>query len=585
MDINEEIFRKLVEPLRTINPDVEAVALVLMLVAWQQRDTDDPDASPRLQDQQDKTLSEALAAFEKLPDLSSFEVSDGIRQRARRLRKAPGLLDQVTDLYVQGLLSAWIADDTYAWLDNKDWPLGLPPSLADLLIELIAPEPNSELYIPWDYSGQLAARAVRRDAQVALEMPITTFASHVLTLTGKGGWRLHASDPVRNPGLEEEGRLKRFQAAVAVPPMGIRYDKELVDTDPFDRFVERTNSGNIIQLRHLIAQTMGRIAVVVPNTVLFSVGAERSFRQSLVEQGLIETVIALPPGLMELAVPVALLILNTEKASHRIRFIDATSDEFQVTVEKRRTILRNLEALAQLVRGSTSHPHVIDVQPDQVREHDYNLEAGRYLLGNAAQQRGKSLENIPLGKLSEHFEIIRARQHATSVCGVPIREIQAADVPDYGATVSASKESLFDLNSPRAEAYFLRRQDVLLAIKGSVGKVGIVPDAPEAGEGGWLAGQSFVVLRAKADTTYSPVALLLFLRSELGQSLLKSQIVGASMPTLQLASIKDFTIPQLGQDELDTITSVFQKESEIQREIHALCEQQARLSADIWMLT
>lgn len=585
MDINEEIFRKLVEPLRTINPDVETVALMLMLVAWQQRDADDPDASPRLQDQQDKALSEALAAFEKVPELSSFEVSDGIRQRAKRLRKDPGLLDRVTDLYVRGLLSAWIADDTYAWLNNKDWPLGLPPSLADLLIELIAPEPNSELYIPWDYSGQLAARAVRRDAQVALEMPITTFASHVLTLTGKGGWRLHTSDPVRNPGYQEEGRLKRFQAAVAVPPMGIRYDKELVDRDSFDRFVERTNAGNILQLRHLIAQTTGRIAVVVPNTVLFSVGAERSFRQSLVEQGLIETVIALPHGLMELAVPVALLILNTEKPSRRIRFIEATSDEFQVTAEKRRVVLRNSGALTQLARGSTSHPCVIDIQPAQVREHDYNLEAGRYLLGDLAQQRGKSLENIPLGKLSEHFEIIRARQHATSTSGVPIREIQAADVPDYGATVSASKESLFDLNSPRAEAYFLRPQDILLAIKGSVGKVGIVSDAPGAGEGGWLAGQSFVVLRAKENTTYSPVALLLFLRSELGQTLLKSHVVGASMPTLQLASIKDLTIPEINPKYLDAITSAFSKEVEIQRQIQELKQQQALSSANFWSLT
>ncbi|MDY6541618.1 hypothetical protein, partial [Clostridioides difficile] len=129
MDINEEIFRKLVEPLRTINPDVETVALMLMLVAWQQRDADDPDASPRLQDQQDKDLSETLVAFEKVPELSSFEISDGIRQRARRLRKDPGLLNRVTDLYVQGLLSAWIADDTYAWLNNKNWRLGLPPRL------------------------------------------------------------------------------------------------------------------------------------------------------------------------------------------------------------------------------------------------------------------------------------------------------------------------------------------------------------------------------------------------------------------------------------------------------------------------
>ncbi len=585
MDINEEIFRKLVEPLRSTNPDVETVALMLMLVAWQQRDAGDPDASPRLQNQQDKTLSEALAAFEKVPELSSFEVSDGIRQRARRLRKDPGLLDQVTNLYVQGLLSAWIADDTYAWSDNKNWALGLPPSLADLLIELMAPEPNSELYIPWDYSGQLAARAVRRGAQVSLEMPITTFASHVLTLTGKGSWRLHASDPVRNPGLEEEGRLKRFQAAIAVPPMGIRYDKELVDRDPFDRFVERTNSGNILQLRHLIAQTAGRIAVVVPNTVLFSVGAERSFRQSLVEQGLIDTVIALPPGLMPLAIPVALLILNTEKPSRRIRFIDATSDEFQVTAEKRRVVLRNPEALAQLATGSTSHPRAIDIQPAQVREHDYNLEAGRYLLGDVAQQQARSLQNIPLGKLSEHFEIIRARQHATSTSGIPVREIQAADMPDYGATVSASKESLFDLNSPRAEAYFLRPQDVLLAIKGSVGKVGIVSEVPEAGEGGWLAGQSFVVLRAKENTNYSPVALLLFLRSALGQTLLKSQVVGASMPTLQLASIKDLEIPLLGGMDLQAVTSAFEQEAKIQKQIDALRQQQAHLSANLWALT
>jgi len=583
MDINEEIFRKLIEPARALGADAETVALLLMLVAWQQRDAGAPDAAPCLKDQQGKELSEALATFEKVPELSSFEISDDIRRRARRLQKDPGLLDRVTDLYAQGLLSAWIADDTYAWLNNKDWPLGLPPSLANLLIELIAPAPNSELYIPWDYSGQLAARAVRRDVQVSLEMPITTFASQVLTLTGKGGWRLHASDPVRNPGLEEEGRLKRFQAAIAVPPMGIRYDRELVDLDSFDRFVERTNSGNILQLRHLIAQTAGRIAVVVPNTVLFSVGAERSFRQSLVEQGLIETIIALPPGLMELAVPVAVLILNTEKPSRRIRFIDATSDEFQVTADKRRAVLRNPDALAQLARGSTFHPCVIDIQPAQVREHDYNLEASRYLLGNVAQQQARSLENLPLGKLSEHFEIVRARQHATSTSGVPIREIQAADVPDYGATLSASKESLFDLNSPRAEAYFLRPHDVLLAIKGSVGKVGIVSEVPEAGEGGWLAGQSFVVLRAKENTNYSPVALLLFLRSALGQTLLKSQVVGASMPTLQLASIKDLSIPQLGQDELNTITSVFQKEIEIQREIHALYEQQARLSADIWI--
>jgi type I restriction enzyme M protein len=48
---------------------------------------------------------------------------------------------------------------------------------------------------------------------------------------------------------------------------------------------------------------------------------------------------------------------------------------------------------------------------------------------------------------------------------------------------------------------FLRPYDIVLIIKGSVGKVGIVTtDVPEPQvPGGWVAGQSAIVLRAKQD--------------------------------------------------------------------------------------
>lgn len=56
------------------------------------------------------------------------------------------------------------------------------------------------------------------------------------------------------------------------------------------------------------------------------------------------------------------------------------------------------------------------------------------------------------------------------------------------------------------------------------------------------------------------------------------------MPTLQLASIKDLSIPKLDNNELDAITSALQKEVAIQREIQALQQQQAEIAAGFWQL-
>ena len=67
---------------------------------------------------------------------------------------------------------------------------------------------------------------------------------------------------------------------------------------------------------------------------------------------------------------------------------------------------------------------------------------------------------------------------------------------------------------------FLRSADIVLTIRGSTGKVGIVPDeVPGPGPGGWVAGSSATILRARPGTHVDPRALFLLLRSPLGQDL------------------------------------------------------------------
>ena len=82
---------------------------------------------------------------------------------------------------------------------------------------------------------------------------------------------------------------------------------------------------------------------------------------------------------------------------------------------------------------------------------------------------------------------------------------------------------------------FLRPYDIVPIIKGSVGKVGIVPnDVPEPRHGDRVAGQSAIVLSAGQDLL-APRAIAVQLRSETGQNVLKLATTGA---TIQLNPLK-----------------------------------------------
>ncbi|MBX6555603.1 N-6 DNA methylase [Pseudomonas aeruginosa] len=587
MDINEKILWQLADMLRSAGSGSEAISLTLPFIAWWK--IQEKGLLPQHLHLEEQLGKELVQIIESLSQVQSHAPASFIDEGAYKLldtaRDLFPLLKKVVELGKQGLLNAFSADDICYWAADRNSPQGLAPTLADLVIALLDPADGCSVYAPWEHSGQLAARARRIGYEVLVETPLPLLAAQVLTLTSLDQWQVLSGDPIHAPRALEHGRLKRFASSIAVPPMGVRYDREVVDSDLFGRFTEKTVSGSVLQLQHLMAQTAGRVIAVVPNSVLFSVGAERSFRKELFERGAIEAVISLPSGLLTgSAIPTSVLVLNTKKQSQQIHFVNADSEQFCTSATKKRAELTQIDVLVKLARGVESSPSAVSVQPEQVRSNDFNLEVGRYVLDDAAQKLEQILADLPLARLGEHVEIIRSRQHSTSSSGVAVREVQASDIPDFGAIVSASKDSLFDLSSPKAKTYFLQAGDILLAIKGSVGKVGIVPQAPPAGEGGWVAGQSFVVLRSLKDASYESKALLVYLRSEIGQALLSRLVVGASMPTIQLASLKDLGIPSISQEAMSTASEILEHEVRIQQEIQQLRSKQASLASALWTL-
>ena len=220
----------------------------------------------------------------------------------------------------------------------------------------------------------------------------------------------------------------------------------------------------------------------------------------------------------------------------------------------------------------------------QIADNDFSLEVNRYVLDESARKLNETLTRYETRKLGELFDIIRPRQHTTASFGVQVWEVQAQDIPQYGYIQNASKETVFDLNSPKASSYFIRPNDVLMTFKGTIGKTGFASNIPAAEETGWIAGQSLAILRSRAPEMYPPKALLVFLRSEMGQALINRIAVSATIPSIQLSALKDLEIPIPSKEEMNKMTQSFEQEILIESEIEQLRARQATLASDFWRL-
>jgi type I restriction enzyme M protein len=125
-----------------------------------------------------------------------------------------------------------------------------------------------------------------------------------------------------------------------------------------------------------------------------------------------------------------------------------------------------------------------------------------------------------------------------------------------------------------------------MIIKGSVGKVGIVPqNAPCSGKGGWIVGQSAVILRVINPDIMDPKALAVYLRSPLGRELLDGIAVkGATIPLIQQRELQRLQIIIPVKKESAEIVSILDEQAEIQQKIENLRAQQINLSQKVWTL-
>ncbi|HEN8710436.1 TPA: N-6 DNA methylase [Pseudomonas putida] len=587
--MNDKVLWQLLDTIRgTSAAPSNALSLVLQMLCWWKL-SKEPVLPENLRFEMfcEQNTSAQLEALRSVQKHTRYPFSDeGAWQGLHGASDLSVLTQKIRLLGTQGLLDELRLDDVAHWSnESRGEAFSYSPSLCELMVSLAHVDQTQNIYIPWETSGQLAARIAHTGASLWVESQLPSTCAQVLNLTGGKNWELHVTDPLRDPRAIKKGKLAQFDAAICIPPMGAKYPGDISDGDLWERFPEQTPVGNVLHIRHLLAQTQGLVVLAVPSSVLFGKGVERQLREELVNHGHIRTVIALPGGLCgNTPIPINILVLDSKSRSQSIRFVNANHEAFKETSGRRRVELKDSSALLQLAACDDASPFARNVTADEIVHSDFSLEASRYVQDESAQKLSDSLKRYPLRKLGDLFEILRPRQHSTASDGAEVNEVLAQDIPSFGYIRSASKEALFDLQSPKADSYFIKTDDILMTFKGVVGKAGIAGDIPPPGQRGWVAGQSLVLLRSRFPDQYPPKAMLIFLRSAIGQGLLNQAAVGASIPSIQLSTLKNIDIPVPPLQTMHAMVQAFDEEARIQTEIEILCRQQTELTKEFWSL-
>ncbi|MFV5702583.1 N-6 DNA methylase [Flavobacterium sp. XS2P12] len=181
-----------------------------------------------------------------------------------------------------------------------------------------------------------------------------------------------------------------FDLIVSNPPFGIKIPRHF------------TNGANSSVEMFLIEKSLqklpkkGQLIVILPQSFLYTSSINnKKYREYLVNNNFIDTIISLPSGLLKhTAIPVCIVIFRKTSINHNfIKFVDAS--EFAIkSLDKKGKILDDLRLL-DYIKADYENDFVRNIDLFQIQENDYNLKVNRYLIDD-------DFEGIKLSEIG-HF--------------------------------------------------------------------------------------------------------------------------------------------------------------------------------------
>ena len=346
------------------------------------------------------TLYGVLSIFSAQKWTDKKNLSDGkIRDLIEHLStKKLGNKNYPTDLMGDAyeILLKKFADDSKA----KAGEFYTPRSVVSLLVRILDPRPGESVYDPACGSGGMLIEAVHHMNHSSLccgnifgqekNVVNSAIAKMNLFLHGASDFNIMQGDTLRNPKILQGGEVAKFDCVIANPPFSLeKWGSVEWSSDKYGRNIWGTPSdscGDYAWIQHMIASMApgnGRMAVVMPQGVLFRGNEEGRIREKLVKSDMVEAVVTLADKLFYGTglSPCFLIIRKMKPANHsaRVLMIDGT----KILTPKRAQNILEPKDVNRLFDLYFNYENVEDfsqvVTLDEIAAKDYDLSPNKYV--------------------------------------------------------------------------------------------------------------------------------------------------------------------------------------------------------------
>jgi type I restriction-modification system DNA methylase subunit len=514
---------------RGITGSDACVGAAALVAAWfEDRGTENPRdlfkaMSRRLNDVEDANGLSAAAHWFEDPGFS-LPQWDALAAAQADLRNAPA---RPID---------WTAELDASFVDRRFGPnLGLTTSVARSLnrvLDIPLTESCACLFaaatsLAWEMSGSRHVTLFTGDRDVAIVVALLAFMpSHFMEEL-----------------VDREPPFDHFDHILTLPPFGIRVQTGDQKGLPFEA----------AQIERLAPRATRTFTTIVTDGLLFRENRqETALRQNLIER-YDATVMSLPGGIFMPASGIQASIVRLERSpsERSVMMVDGRSmDKPSTGRALEQQIARHLEAFQGLRPRDEDRGAVI--KWDELEASNFSLLPERYVKSESLARIEDSLRDRPTATLEQIAKIERSKapvQMRDPGDDPPLTAMEIAPSDLEGGIVGTPRRQLaFEEDQASAIAKVtVHPGDVLVSIKGNVGRVGLVgldASLAEMLKDPWVVSQSLAIIRLKpGGPISSPEVLNAILTAPWVQEKLESMSGGATVRTLPISALRSLSIP------------------------------------------